>query len=97
MKTKRQAYVYILANASNVAIYVGVTSNLKKRVLEHKEKSVSGFAEKYGIDKLVYYEVADDPYGAISREKQLKGSSRSKKNALVESMNPGWRDLFDDI
>ena len=93
----RQSYVYILANATNVALYVGVTSNLKRRVLEHKEKSVPGFTGKYGIDKLVYYEVADDPYGAISREKQLKGSSRAKKNALVESMNPGWRDLYDDI
>ena len=95
--TKKQTYVYILSNATNVAVYVGVTSNLKRRVLEHKTKSTPGFAERYGIDKLVYYEVADDPYSAISREKTLKGSSRARKNGLVESMNPDWRDLYDDI
>ena len=94
---RKQYYVYILANTTNVALYIGVTSDLKRRVYEHKQKLVKGFAEKYGIDKLVYYEVFDDPENAILREKCLKGSSRARKNRLVESMNPEWRDLYDEI
>jgi len=93
----RQYYVYILANITNVALYIGVTNDLKRRVYEHKEKFVKGFAEKYGIDKLVYYEVSSDPESAILREKQLKDFSRRKKNKLVESFNPEWRDLYDGI
>lgn len=94
---ERQYYVYILANPTNVAVYIGVTGDLNKRVYEHKQRLVKGFAERYGIDKLVYYEVYDDPENAILREKRLKGSSRSRKNRLVESMNPQWRDLYDEI
>lgn len=93
----KQYYVYILANSTNVALYVGVTSNLKRRIYEHKERFKEGFPEKYGINKLVYYEVSDDAYSAITREKQLKGGSRARKNRLVESMNPQWRDLYDEI
>lgn len=73
----KQHYVYILANDTNVALYIGVTSNLKRRVYEHKQKFLEGFAEKYNIDRLVYYEVYDDPENAIQREKRLKGSSRA--------------------
>lgn len=93
----RQYYVYILANSTNVALYVGVTNDLKKRVYEHKQRLARGFTKKYGIDKLVYYEVFDDAQNAIIREKRLKGGSRAKKNRLVESINPQWRDLYDEI
>ena len=92
-----QYYVYILANKTNVALYIGVTNDLKRRVYEHKQKFVKGFTEKYDIDKLVYYEVFGDPENAILREKRLKGGSRKKKNLLVESLNPQWRDLYDEL
>ncbi len=92
-----QHYVYILANGTNVALYIGVTNDLKRRVYEHKQKLAKGFSEKYGIDKLVYYEIFDDPENAIIREKRLKGGSRAKKNRLVESLNPQWRDLYDEL
>ncbi len=94
---EEQYYIYILANVTNVATYVGVTNDLKRRVWEHKEKFVMGFAEKHDINKLVYYEIFGDPENAILREKQLKGGSRAKKNQLVESMNPEWRDLYEEI
>ncbi|MDP2952665.1 MAG: GIY-YIG nuclease family protein [Chloroflexota bacterium] len=94
---KSQYYVYILANRTNVALYIGVTSDLNRRIYEHKQKLIRGFAERYGIDKLVYYEVYHDPENAILREKHLKGSSRARKNRLVESLNPRWRDLYDEI
>jgi len=93
----KQYYVYILANITNVALYIGVTNDFKRRVFEQKEKFVKGFAEKYGIDRLVYCEVSSDPEGAILREKQLKNFSRRRKNQLVESFNPKWRDLYDEI
>ncbi len=92
-----QYYVYILANRTNVALYIGVTNDLKRRVYEHKQKLAKGFSEKYGIDKLVYYEILDDPENAIIREKRLKGGSRARKNQLVESLNPRWRDLYDEL
>ncbi len=86
-----------MANQTNVSLYIGVTGNLQKRVFEHKNKLVKGFTKKYGINKLVYYEIYDDPENAILREKRLKGSSRARKNKLVESLNPGWLDLYDRI
>jgi putative endonuclease len=86
-----------MANKTNVAIYIGVTNDLKRRVFEHKNKFVRGFTAKYGIDKLVYYEIYDDPENAILREKRLKGSSRARKNKLVEEFNPEWSDLYDQI
>jgi putative endonuclease len=92
-----QYYVYILANRTNVALYIGVTNDLKRRVYEHKQKLVKGFSEKYGIDKLVYYEILDDPENAIIREKHLKGGPRARKNRLVGSVNPQWRDLYDEL
>lgn len=93
----RQYYVYILSNDTNVALYIGVTSNLNRRVYEHRERLIKGFSEKYGIDKLVYYEVFNNPENAILREKQLKGGSRVRKNNLVESMNHRWQDLYNEI
>jgi putative endonuclease len=94
---EKRHYVYILSNSTNVALYIGVTSDLNKRVYDHKQKFIQGFPEKYSIDKLVYYEIYDDPDNAILREKRLKGSSRAKKNRLVESLNPEWKDLYAGI
>ena len=78
-------------------LYVGVTSNLPKRVAEHKQGLVEGFTKKYCIKKLVYYEGTGDINSAIAREKQLKGWLRNKKVNLIDSFNPGWKDLYYDI
>ncbi len=92
-----QGYVYILTDQRNGTLYVGVTSDLKKRVWEHKNKVVDGFTARYGLDRLVYYEVADDIRAAIIREKQLKEWKRIWKIELIEGFNPEWRDLYDDL
>jgi len=94
---EKQSYVYIMTNKTNKVIYTGVTSNLQKRVYEHKEKLVEGFSKKYNINKLVYYEVYDNIQGAIEREKQIKGGSREKKLKLITSMNLQFRDLYDEL
>lgn len=94
---ERQYCVYILTNQRNTVLYIGVTNNLKRRVYEHKHKLAKGFTKRYNVEKLVYYEVGEDAYGAITREKQLKGVPRRKKIQLIESMNPEWRDLYDDF
>jgi putative endonuclease len=86
-----------MANKNNTVIYAGVTSDLKKRIYEHKEKLVEGFTKKYNITKLVYYEVFDDSVNAITREKQIKAGSRQKKNDLINSMNKDWRDLYEEL
>ncbi len=86
-------YVYILTNWNNKVMYIGVTSDLNKRLYEHKNKLVKGFTKKYNVDKLVYYETSLDIRSAIEREKQLKKWRREKKNALVMSMNPEWVSL----
>jgi putative endonuclease len=97
MRMNKQYYVYLMTNKNNTVIYTGVTSNLRKRVYEHKQKLVKGFTKRYNLDKLVYYEVFDDPYYAISREKQIKGGSRQKKIDLVNNMNKGWKDLYEEF
>ena len=89
-------YVYFLTNWNNKVLYIGMTNNLKRRVYQHKEKQIDGFTKKYNVTKLVYYEVYEDALAAIAREKQLKKWRRSKKNNLVNKMNPGWKDLSDD-
>ena len=91
------AYVYILFNKRNGTVYIGVTSDLTKRIYEHKSKTFDGFTKKYGIDKLGYFEVFDDIKNAIKREKALKGSSRARKLKLIESTNPDWNDLYSSI
>jgi putative endonuclease len=96
-KNMKPGYIYILANKRNGTLYTGVTSNLIRRVYEHKNNFVDGFAEKYGVHMLVYYEVCEDITVAIAREKQIKGGSRKKKLALIEGMNPDWQDLYDGI
>ena len=76
-------------------LYTGVTNNLERRIYEHRHHLVKGFTNKYNIDKLVYFEETNDIHAAISREKQIKGWLRKKKIALIESLNPGWKDLFE--
>jgi putative endonuclease len=87
-----QYYVYIMTNKSRT-LYTGITNNLERRVYEHKNKLIEGFTKKYNITKLVYYEISNDVEAAIAREKQIKGWLRSKKIALIESVNPQWEDL----
>jgi putative endonuclease len=89
--------VYILSNKNNTVLYTGVTHNLIARTVQHKQKLIPGFTKRYNVDKLVYFEFYADIRDAIAREKQIKAGSRKKKIALVESMNPEWRDLFNDI
>ena len=89
--------VYNLASARNGTLYVGVTSNLPGRVWQHKNDVLEGFTRKYQVHDLVWYEAHDTMESAIGREKQLKAGSRARKIALIEAMNPAWRDLFDDI
>ena len=93
----KKYYVYILANKKNGTLYVGFTSNLIKRVWEHKNKVIEGFTARYGVDKLVYFEQFDDPYNAITREKRLKKYKRKWKLALIEKDNPHWNDLFQEL
>jgi putative endonuclease len=94
---KKSGYTYILFNKRNGTLYIGVTSDLLRRIYEHKEKLVDGFTRKYDVDKLGYYEAFGDIVDAIAREKQLKAGSRSKKLELIEGMNPQWRDLYEEI
>ena len=94
---EKDFYVYIMANQRNGTIYVGVTSNLIKRVWQHKTGLVEGFAKKYQIHNLVYYEKHGESYSAIQREKRLKEWQRQWKLELIESMNPYWNDLYETI
>ncbi len=91
----KQYYVYIMANLWRT-LYIGVTDNLERRVYEHKNKHIDGFTKRYGITRLVYYEMTNEVITAIQREKQLKGWLRNKKIALVESANPLWKDLSEE-
>ena len=86
-------YVYLLTNWNNKVIYVGMTNDLQRRIYEHKNKSVRGFTSRYNVNKLVYFEHMTDVLLAIAREKEIKKWRREKKNRLVESMNPEWKDL----
>jgi putative endonuclease len=97
MVEEKKGYVYILFNKRNGTLYTGVTSDLIKRVYEHKNNLVPGFTNRYGIDKFGYFEVSSSIVSAIEREKQIKGGSRKKKLALIESMNPEWTDLYGSI
>ena len=89
-------YVYILSNWNHKVIYIGVTNNLERRIFEHKSGEIAGFTQKYRVNKLVYFESYSDVNDAIAREKTLKGWVRSKKNALIESLNPDWHDLSEE-
>lgn len=94
-RESREYFVYILTNKSNEVFYIGVTNNLKRRMYEHKNKLVAGFTKKYNIAKLVYFEATNDIYSAIKREKQLKNWHRDWKINLINTFNPGWRDLSE--
>ncbi len=94
---RRRGYVYLMTNKGNTVIYTGVTSDLQKRVYEHKQKLVDGFTKKYNVQKLVYYEIFDDMGSAISREKQIKGGSREKKIRLIKSLNPRFNDFYEKL
>ena len=90
-------YVYMLTNKTNKVLYTGITNNLKRRIYEHKNGLVDGFTKKYNVHKLVYYDYTIDVRSAISREKQIKGWTRAKKDALINGFNPNWQDLYDMI
>ncbi len=90
-------FVYIMTNANNTVLYTGVTNNLEKRTLQHKEKINSSFTNKYKIGKLVYYEVFHSINDAITREKQIKAGSRKKKEILIKRMNEMWKDLSESF
>ncbi len=93
----KPGYVYIMTNKNNTVLYTGVTSDLHKRVWQHREKLIEGFTKRYNVVKLVYYEVGPDMLSAIAREKQLKGGPRQKKTDLINDLNPEWRDLYDEL
>jgi putative endonuclease len=86
-----------MTNARNSVLYTGVTNDLFRRVLEHKGKEVEGFTKHYNVNKLVYFEATERIEEAIAREKQIKGGSRKDKVELITSVNPNWKDLFDDL
>jgi len=86
-------WVYILTNWNNKVLYIGITNNLERRIFEHKNKLIEGFTKKYNINKIVLYEEFKDANQAIDVEKKIKGWIRSKKNLLIESKNPTWKDL----
>ena len=93
----RQGYLYILTNKPNGILYVGVTSDLSRRVWEHKTKAIPGFTARYGLDRLVHYEVFQLVAAAIQREKAIKHWSRAWKVRLILSHNADWRDLYEDL
>ena len=89
----KDSYIYIMASQKNGTLYTGVTTDLKRRVFEHKNNLTHGFTAKYSIHELVFFEQCSDIRAAIEREKVIKGWSRKKKISLIESLNPGWKDI----
>ena len=94
---EKNYYLYMITNKPDETLYLGVTSNIKKRIYEHKTKAVEGFSKKYNLDKLVWYEVHGDVEEAIKREKQMKDWKREWKVKRILEMNPNWDDLYSDI
>lgn len=90
-------FVYIISNWNNNVIYVGMTNSLARRIYEHKNKLIDGFSKKYNLTKLVYFEHTHDVNAAIKREKEIKKWRREKKNNLIETLNPSWNDLSEDL
>ena len=93
----KQYYVYIMTNKHNRVLYTGITNDLQRRAYEHRTGRGGGFTSRYNTVKLVYYEATGDASSAIAREKQIKAGSRQKKLDLVEGMNPGWVDLYEEL
>jgi putative endonuclease len=96
MGRQKRYFVYLLTNWNNRVMYIGVTNNLERRVYEHKNKLVKGFTEKYNVHRLVYYEDTPDIRTALEREKEIKKWRREKKDSLVVSTNPTWKDLSEE-
>ncbi|MBR1266534.1 GIY-YIG nuclease family protein [Bradyrhizobium sp. AUGA SZCCT0222] len=90
-------YVYLIASRKDGAIYIGVTNDIVRRIYEHRIKAVAGFASRYNITRLVWFEIYDDPVSAITREKEIKKWKREWKVALIEAQNPLWKDLYESI
>ena len=97
MTVGNKYYVYIMTNAHHTVLYTGVTSDLARRVYEHKNGLGSAFVKKYNVHKLVYYQIGEDVHSTIAREKQIKAGSRKKKIDLINSLNPEWKDLYEEI
>ena len=97
MTVGKEFCVYIMTNIHNTVLYTGVTNDLARRVYEHKNGLGSTFVKKYNVHKLIYYEVGDNIQSVLAREKQIKGGSRQKKINLIKSLNPEWKDLFEEI
>ncbi len=93
----KQPAVYLLTNRPSGTLYTGVTNDLPNRIWQHKSKVTKGFSSKYNLTRLVYFELFEDMYEAISREKQIKAGSRKVKIRLIESSNPEWRDLYVEV
>ena len=93
----KNGFVYIITNKNNTVLYTGVTSDLVKRIYQHKNKLFEGFSAKYNCNKLIYFETGDDIESCILREKQIKAGSRKTKIKLIEAENPEWWDLYDDL
>ena len=94
---KKYYFVYILASKKNGTLYIGMTNNLLRRIAEHKNNIFPGFTQRYNVHSLVYYEIFEDPYHAIQREKRLKKWNRKWKIQLIEEKNPEWKDLYDTL
>ncbi len=97
MTAHKTYFVYILTNKNHTVLYTGMTNNLHRRVQEHKDGSGSKFTRRYNVNHLVYFELTDDVNAAIAREKQIKAGSRQKKIDLINSINPQWQDLAEEI
>jgi putative endonuclease len=95
--SEKNGFVYLMMNESNTVIYTGVTSDLKKRVYQHREGLTPGFTSRYKVKKLVYFEILESVIDAITREKQIKGGSRKKKEDLIKAANPNFRDLYNEL
>jgi putative endonuclease len=93
----KQPCVYIMASKRRGTLYTGVTANLLRRAFEHREELIKGFTAKYDCKILVWYELHETMIEAITREKQIKAGSRAKKLALIEALNPEWKDLYDSL
>jgi len=92
---ENQYFVYIMTNQDHTVLYTGVTNDIQRRVIEHRSGKGGAFSKRYKIYSLVYFESGDDVTSAIAREKQIKGGSRQKKIELINSINPGWEDLYE--
>ena len=97
IKMKKGGYIYIISNKNRTVLYTGVTSNLQSRIDQHKQEIGSAFAKRYNCVDLLYFEVFEDIVSAIAREKQIKKWKREYKENVINSFNPSWRDLFEEI